>query len=263
MQNNANFTNITGELNPHSLPFTDHVFYMPNTNTKLYTNMHNTVTTPNTSALHATVNIPVNAPVNTYGNGSTGILNYETDSIFNKTCNEVSNRLIGETNLTNKNNLLSKNNVVVTEHVDFNGKNLENNQFGTSRNLNNIIQNETNISTITMPLKSQYYTLFGHEFSLWMLILALLILITIIYFLYKWFSSSDTQIVTINKSKELIQLTDSKDNDNLNNEISDSDNSNSDSDSESGVSKIHSKKEDKKETKNPQINKKNHSNKKE
>ena len=100
----------------------------------------------------------------------------------------------------------------------------------------------------------------GYEFSLWTLILTLLILITIIYFLYRWFHSSDNLIVSIKKSKEIIELTKSneKEKDKQNKEISDSEISSSSYDTDTTESKLQSKKEQplQKDNKKEQKNKK-------
>ena len=71
----------------------------------------------------------------------------------------------------------------------------------------------------------------GFEYSLWTWILILLILLTIIYFLYKWLYPS-TNIVTIKKSKNITKTISPK-NEELNKEISDSA---TDTDSESNES---------------------------
>ena len=228
MQNNTIVPNMTNELNSRTLPvanFIQNLTHTSNTITKPATNIRSTLVTSNAQ------------PCNTLN----GTLSCEDGSIFNKTCNEVSNRLIGEIDHIGRNDLLNKNNVIAMNDQGFCNKIAENNQHGASHIVNNM---ENNNNTNVGPIKSQYYSLLGYEFSLWTLILTLLILMTIIYFLYRWFFSSDDQIVSIKKSKEIVQLINSKDNDKLNNEISDSDNSSSDT--ESDKSKSQSKKEESK-----------------
>jgi hypothetical protein len=156
----------------------------------------------------------------------------EGESIFNKTCNEVSNRLIGETNLVNKNSVLSTNDILQTNQLGINVQNAGNaGNAGNVENLGDVEMMTLSINTT----KSQYYNILGYEFSIWTLILILLILITIIYLIYRWFFTSDNQIVTMKKSKQIIKSINSKDKEKLNQEISDSeDSSGSESESESG-----------------------------
>lgn len=142
--------------------------------------------------------------------------NNHIESIFNKTCNEVSNRLIGNMNSTIAQIPVLPNIIQIA---------------GESVPMATISQVEPVINTPTIPI-SPYYKLFGYEFSLWMLILGLLILLTIIYFIYKWFFLPTEQIVVITKSKDTPKLTTTKNTENLNEEITDSD---SDSDSETNA----------------------------
>jgi hypothetical protein len=146
------------------------------------------------------------------------------ESIFNKTCNEVSNRLIG----------------IVSVPVEMPIK-----QTASSNEMQIVFQNPPEIPANTNVLiqnagsgelntKSNYYSIMGFEYSLWTWILILLILLTIIYFLYKWLYSS-TNIVTIKKSKNItktINPKNEKSNEELNKEISDSD-TDSDTDDDS------------------------------
>jgi hypothetical protein len=197
-------------------------------------------------------------PVSNIVNNTANVIQ-EGESIFNKTCNEVSNRLIAETNVFNKNPILLTNDV------------LQNNQLITPVQHAGNVENPVNAgnlvgielittNTNSNPTKSKYYLILGYEISIWTLILILLILITIIYFIYKWFFSYDNKIVSIKKSKQIIKSITLKDKEKLNQEISDSENSNSDSDSDSDSesnSTLSSKsKSSLKNSKTPKINKK-------
>lgn len=53
--------------------------------------------------------------------------------------------------------------------------------------------------------KSTGYSIFGYEFSFWTLILLSVVLATIIYFVYKWIYGNKNQIVSIQKSKNIIK----------------------------------------------------------
>jgi hypothetical protein len=182
----------------------------------------------------------------------------DNESIFNKTCNEITNRLIGETKLPNKITILSSNDLATG-------------QLATGPQVSvplveqpvNIQNGGTlpNIENISMPLipnnsvKSPYYSILGYEFSLWTLILVLLILITIIYFLYRWYFSSDNKVVTVKKSNQLVKSinppNEKKLNEEikkLNEEITDSESSDSDSESSSSSSSSSSSK-----SKNPKL----------
>lgn len=137
------------------------------------------------------------------------------ESIFNKTCNEVSNRLIG----------------IVSVPVEMPIK-----PTASSNEMQILFQNPVEIPTNTkvviqnagtneIATKNNYYSIMGFEYSLWTWILILLILLTIIYFIYKWLYPS-TNIVTITKSKNItktISHKNEKSNEELNKEISDSD----------------------------------------
>lgn len=137
------------------------------------------------------------------------------ESIFNKTCNEVSNRLIG----------------IVSPPIEIPIK-----QTASSNEMQIVFQNPAeipintnavvqNAGTSELNTKSNYYSIMGFEYSLWTWILILLILLTIIYFLYKWLYAS-TNIVIIKKSKNItktISPKNEKSNEELNKEISDSD----------------------------------------
>jgi len=160
----------------------------------------------------------------------------EGESIFNKTCNEVSNRLIGDRNLFTTNQVLPNNDLVQTKQIDIHVQNAGN---------NNILSDMEPMTLSTNAIKSQYYCILGYEFSFWTLILILLILITIIYLIYKWFFSSDNQIVTMKKSKQIMKSINSKEKEKLNQEISDSEESESESETKSkssSKSKISNKK---------------------
>lgn len=140
-------------------------------------------------------------------------VNADGESIFNKTCNEVSNRLIN----------------VVSVPAEIPLK-----QPASSNEMQIMFQNPPEIATnvilqnagtnnIISP-KSNYYSILGFKYSLWTWILILLILLTIIYFLYKWLFPSNN-IVTIKKSKNItktISRKNGKSNEELNKEISDS-----------------------------------------
>jgi len=146
----------------------------------------------------------------------------DAESIFNKTCNEVSNRLIGVTSAVGEipiKQTASSNEMQIVFQTPP--------EIGTNTNF--VIQNAGTSEFTTT--KSNYYSIMGFEYSLWTWILILLILLTIIYFLYKWLYSS-TNIVTIKKSKNItktISPKNEKSNEELNKEISDSD---TDSDSD-------------------------------
>ena len=158
----------------------------------------------------------------------------EGESIFNKTCNEVSNRLIGGTNLLNKNQVLPTNDILQTNQLGIHVQNAGN--AGNVGNVDNV-ENLGDVEMMTLSInttKSQYYNILGYEFSIWTLILILLILITIIYLIYRWFFTSDNQIVTMKKSKQIIKSINSKNKEKLNQEISDFEDS-SGSESESGT----------------------------
>jgi uncharacterized membrane protein len=150
------------------------------------------------------------------------------ESIFNKTCNEVSNRLIG----------------IVSPHIEIPIK-----QTASPNEMQIVFQNpaeipiNTNIvvqnaGTSELNTKSNYYSIMGFGYSLWTWILILLILLTIMYFLYKWLYTS-TNIVTIKKSKNITKTINSKNknsNEELNKEISDSDTDTESNSDDSSVS---------------------------
>jgi uncharacterized membrane protein len=85
-------------------------------------------------------------------------------------------------------------------------------------------------ANVVVDTKSSYYNILGYDFSLWMLILALIVLLTILYFLYKWFFTSSEQIVNIKKSKDTPKINNSTNKEKLNEEITDSENSDSETD---------------------------------
>jgi len=154
------------------------------------------------------------------------ISNFENYSIFNKTCNQMTNKLIGDTNL-----LLNDDKLLTNLNDLF--------QTGSA---NNII--ETN--TLLKVQDNQYYSILGYNLSFWTLILMIIILSAIIYFIYRWFfNSSNNNIVSIKKPKNIIELTTSTPN-KLNNEINDTDNSSdSTSSNSSNDTSTLSKKEEK------------------
>lgn len=180
-----------------------------------------------------------------------GMSEIQHQSIFNKTCNEITNRLIGETNLSKTNitlgEILPNNQSVLGIQVpvqqliqnagnQLNSGNQSNITMGeTIEKITHIptIEKITQIPTINNSTKKTYYSILGYEFSLWVLILILLIIITIIYFIYKWYFSYDSQIVTITKSKQNVKLINLPNNKKLNQEITDSENSESKSSSSS------------------------------
>ena len=161
----------------------------------------------------------------------------EGESIFNKTCTEISNRLIVDiptTTVPNTNNTIVPNtNTLNTLGSNFQPINQEQNLLVPQTNsiVSNVQQAGNKENTI-IDTKSSYYSFFGFEYSLWTWILILLILLTIIYFIYKFFFSNSEKIVTIKKSKNIAKINDSK-KEKLNDEISDSD---SESESESNDS---------------------------
>jgi hypothetical protein len=185
--------------------------------------MQNNTSCPNITNYSNPPNITSNVP-NIVNNLAQVVK--EGESIFNKTCNEVSNRLIGDTNLFTKNQVVPTNNILQTNQSNTHVQNA-----GNVANVENLGYVEV-VSSIDTT-KSQYYRIFGYEFSVWTLILILLILITIIYLLYRWFFSSDNQIVTMKKSKQIIKSINSKDKEKLNQEISDSEDSDSESETKS------------------------------
>jgi hypothetical protein len=217
MQNNTYFQNVTNEPNTKQMGFGN----VPN------------VRNPMTNMTISTHNLQ-NAP---------SVVNCETDSIFNKTCNEVSNRLIGEPDLLNSSNFnFSKinNPVETTNFIKI--KEYEQSagaQVANYQGSNDNVQSDSATNVIIEGGKKEYYSLFGYEFSsFWTLVLGLLILITVMYILYKiykWFMSSDSQIVSIRKSKEIIEL-EKTPKDKLNNEISDSEDSDSNTSSNTSTS---------------------------
>jgi len=116
-------------------------------------------------------------------NNSIAIDFENNNSIFNKTCNDVSNRLI---------------NTIPTQEL---------------RIIENLPQTAGEVKLLseikfenTGELKNSYYNICGTEVSLWVLLLSLIVIITIIYFLYKWFFSSGEQIVNVKKSKNTPKL---------------------------------------------------------
>jgi hypothetical protein len=140
--------------------------------------------------------------------------NNPIDSIFNKTCNEISNRLIANTNPTQQivqdfQQILQVPQMAQVTQI---GGNTVNQGVEDIQLLNNIV----------VETKSNYYNILGYEFSLWMLILALIVLLTIIYFIYKWFFTSNEQIVNIKKSKDTPKINNSNNKEKLNEEITDS-----------------------------------------
>jgi hypothetical protein len=138
------------------------------------------------------------------------------ESIFNKTCTEISNRLIVDIPNTTACNTLNP------SGSNFQPINQEQNLLvpQTNSSVSNI-QQAGNRENNIVDTKSSYYSFFGFEYSLWTWILILLILLTIIYFIYKFFFSNNEKIVTIKKSKNIAKLNDSK-KEKLNDEISDS-----------------------------------------
>jgi|688.fasta_scaffold499848_2 hypothetical protein len=133
------------------------------------------------------------------------------NTIFDKACNKINNKLFSDLNLQNT---VSNSNA----------------QLGSSMINENILPK-------TEVIKTQNYSLFGYEFSVWYLILLILILITILYFVYKYFFSYNNNIVSIQKSKDLIQMNNSNDTNNLNSEIDSDDESTSKSSKSSKTSK--------------------------
>lgn len=160
------------------------------------------------------------------------------ESIFNKTCNEISNRLIGGTSLPIEQNInitgQVKPQVVKTietvEPLQIINK-IPNNQ----KILIDDIQSG-GLENNSLEVNNNYYSIFGFEYSLWTWILILLILLTIIYFIYKWFFSTNEKIVTIKKSKNTIKTIENNKSENpneeLNKEITDSEENDSSDDSE-------------------------------
>ena len=165
-----------------------------------------------------------------------------TESIFNKTCNEISNRLIGNTIIPQNEiqNFTAMANIPIQPFTTIP------NTFTTVSvplqpvQINQPVQSAgTNnpIDTINIEItKSNYYSLLGYEFSLWTWILILVILLTIIYFIYKFFFSEKENIVNMKKSKNITKSINSKPGEKLNQEISDSESSDSESEDTNNTS---------------------------
>jgi hypothetical protein len=154
--------------------------------------------------------------------------NNHKESIFNKTCNDVSNRLIGNSNST-QTLQQTKNIQSVPQIIHSVPQSVPQQVAGglipsVEKSIPDVIplQDTSTVITSTVVTPSPYYNIFGYEFSLWMLILGLIILLTIIYFIYKWFFSPSEQIVVMTKSKDTLKLITTKKK--LNEEISDSEN---------------------------------------
>jgi len=146
---------------------------------------------------------------------------HDENSIFDKTCNIMTNKLIKESNnLINVPNVsMIKNNDMYSNETKLINPIQENigGGNGTNNNLSKNVNLDTNVvlgTEIIIPKTQTYqFSFLGYEFSIWTLILVLIIVITVIYFLYKWFFSPSTEIVSFKKSNKLSQFDDKKLND--------------------------------------------------
>lgn len=147
--------------------------------------------------------------------------NNPVESIFNKTCNEISNRLIANTNPAQQ--FVQ----VPQQMVQFPQQMVQNSPQIAGNIKQQIVEDILESANVALDTKSGYYNILGYDFSLWMLILALIVLLTILYFLYKWFFTSSEQIVNIKKSKDTPKINNSTNKEKLNEEITDSEDSDS------------------------------------
>jgi hypothetical protein len=117
--------------------------------------------------------------------------------LVSKTCNGISNRII-EAN-SNMMPTIHTHTIPVLNNVQVNPQVNPHVNVQIASGIDNSVLDQL----VTSTDSSIYYNIFGYKLSTWMLILGIIILITIIYLLYKYFTSENVPIVHITKSDEI------------------------------------------------------------